>query len=101
MPELLEALHHQGYVCEFTPHLGGRVTCESCGIDADATEGKIDAFHRFEGMSNPDDVCMVAALRLPHPDGECRGLLVLGFGPSASAEDKAILAAFDLGARVA
>ena len=44
---------------------------------------------RLEGASDPDDMLVLAAVVCP----QCstRGFLVLNYGPSASAEDAAIL----------
>lgn len=92
----------QGYTCKLVARSGARLECPGCGFDAPASEARIEAFHRFEGMSDPDDMCVVLATRLPLPDGsDCRGVLVLGFGPGASPEEKEMFAAleFDSDAR--
>jgi glycine/D-amino acid oxidase-like deaminating enzyme/nitrite reductase/ring-hydroxylating ferredoxin subunit len=92
--DLIEGLREQGYTCDFQPGVDGRVRCPACEVDVAAEEGSVDGVHRFEGMSDPDDMCVIVAMRLPRPaGGECRGVLVLSFGPMASLEDKVTFAA--------
>ena len=72
---------------------GARLECSTCHESFDVAEARVDALRRLEGASDPDDMLAVAALECP----ECaaRGTVVLGYGPVASAEDSAALAALE------
>ena len=93
IPDLLLDYEARGYRCVLVPSDdGARLRCTSCGHDWPAIEGRIEAVHRFEGASDPDDMCVVLALSAPRPDGTaCTGVVVLGFGSTASPIDKALL----------
>ncbi len=93
IPELLIDYESSGYCCALMPtDDGSGLRCTSCNHDWPADAARIDAIHRFEGASDPDDMCVVLALQAPRPDGSaCRGVVVLGFGPTASPAERALL----------
>lgn len=77
------------------------IRCATCGFTSPAAAGHIVAFQRFEGASDPDEMCLVAAVLRTRPDGaECRGVMVLAYGPGADADEKEVLGAevFDVDA---
>jgi hypothetical protein len=94
LSRLVEKLKEQGFKCQLQVLPGGRVSCSECRREAHASALHIESYRRFEGQSDPDDMLFVAAVRWPKADAaDCRGVLVLGFGPTASAEHKQVLAA--------
>ena len=50
----------------------------------------MEALHRLEGASDPEDEAVVAALECPACGAW--GTIVLSYGPQSSAEDAAVLA---------
>jgi glycine/D-amino acid oxidase-like deaminating enzyme/nitrite reductase/ring-hydroxylating ferredoxin subunit len=93
---LIAELRVQGYRDELVITSAGRIRCPTRNLEVDATECRIDAFHRFEGVSDPADMCVVVAMRLPGSGAECLGVLVLAFGPTASPEEKMAWASLPL-----
>lgn len=94
LSEHLARLSAQGYVHELQVLADGHVLCVTQGRTCDASDLHVRSFQRFEGQSDPDDMLLVAAVQMPdHSFDDCRGVLVLGFGPTASAEHKKVLAA--------
>lgn len=67
------------------------VRCEGCGETVAAGSIEVDSLVRLEGASDPADMAAVVAGRCPG----CaeRGLLVLTYGPEASAADADVLRA--------
>lgn len=85
LDEALQALEGQGFFAVFKAVRGGRIRCLSCGLTAPAGEMRVDAQHRIEGVSDPDDNLLVVGLRCPGCND--RGTLTLPFGPPAQRED--------------
>jgi hypothetical protein len=81
-------LRAAGYDMDFTPTADGHLRCGACGTDHDPSTVSIDELVRYEGISDPEDEAMLLALTC---DCGRRGLYVTAFGPSASAEDVAVL----------
>ncbi len=89
---ILGQYESQGFRSQFAARAGGMVHCFSCGDETPSDQVPLEALHRVEGVSDPDDEACVAAVECP----ACGvwGTLVLGYGTSASAEDSAVLANF-------
>ena len=95
--DALGALADDGYPGEFateaddTQH--GRIVCSAChhGFAADAPV--VGDLRRLEGASDPDD--MLAVVALTCPNCATHGTLVLGYGPTATVEDSAVLEGLD------
>jgi hypothetical protein len=89
--EAIEALKAQGYTADFSATRAGQLRCVSCGTVHAPEDAVIEAIARFEGASNPDDQAVVFALRC----SSCgvRGVLVTAYGPTASAEEAAVVTA--------
>lgn len=86
----------KGYTCELLAAKDGRIRCPGCESSGAASDGRIEAFHRFEGDSDPGDNCVLVAIRLPMANGsECRGVMVIGFGPAASPDQNDVLSALE------
>jgi len=94
IPTLVAALDHlrsQGYVADFRVTEDGRLRCDTCGHTIEPEEAVVEATHRFEGASNPDDQAILFGLRC---DGcGVRGALVTAYGPSATEQEAAVLTA--------
>ncbi|WP_231897622.1 hypothetical protein [Ilumatobacter coccineus] len=82
-------LSKAGYVENYTAR-DGHLACGKCGASYDPATVTIDEIVRFEGQSNPDDEAVAYAI-----DAGCghRGLYVSAYGPDATADDIAVVAA--------
>jgi hypothetical protein len=87
--EEIASLRARGYVADFSVTRGGKLRCDSCGRTLPPSGAVIEATARFEGASNPDDQAVVFGIRC---DG-VRGVLVAAYGPTATAEEAAVLTA--------
>jgi hypothetical protein len=89
--ETIDALRRRGYTADFSITRDGELRCDSCGHLHRPEDMVIDETARFEGPSNPDDQAIVFALRCD----VCglRGVLVAAYGPTASAEEAAVVTA--------
>ena len=88
---MTNGLAERGWSEQATPLEDGVVRCETCRQTSDAGEIGVDVLHRVEGASDPDDMAIVVAFACPHCD--TRDVLVLKYGPSASAADADVLTA--------
>ncbi len=81
LSEAVKDLQRRGYTDDLA--IGGHcVVCNARGISLDPAEFEIDEFHRFEGMSDPEDQSIVYAIS--SKDNAIRGILVNAYGPDAS-----------------
>ena len=82
-------LSRSGYSEHYRAH-DGHLVCGECGTSHDPAELTIDEIVRFEGQSDPGDEAIVYAL-----DAGCghRGLYISAYGPNATADDIAVVAA--------
>lgn len=80
-----------GYTADFAVAAGGAVRCGSCGHLHAASDLVADRIVRVEGVSDPADQAAVLALRCQRCD--TRGVLVVAYGPTASADEAAVLTA--------
>ena len=89
--EEIEALRARGYTADFSVTADGQLRCDTCGHTHRPSDAEIESTARFEGASNPDDQAVVFGLRCD----ACglRGVLVTAYGPTASAEEAAVLTA--------
>jgi len=93
--EVLAGYEASGFDATFSPTPEATIECEACGSNLAAARFTIQSLRRLEGASDPDD--MVAVVATTCPSCGARGLLVLGFGPMAAAEDGDILAGMNDG----
>jgi hypothetical protein len=89
--EEIEALRRRGYTADFSVTRDGELRCDTCGHSHRAEDAAIDSTARFEGASNPDDQAIVFGLRCE----VCglKGVLVAAYGPTATAEEAAVITA--------
>jgi hypothetical protein len=64
--------------------------CHRCRAEFAASEGTVDRIERLEGVSDPDDMLAVVAMRCPRCGAA--GTLVLNYGPESTPEQAAVLA---------
>ncbi len=95
LTEVLAGYEASGFDAPLTVVEGGSIECNSCGFTVAAKEYTMHSVRRLEGASDPDD--MVAAVAVTCPSCDAQGVLVLGFGPMASAEDSDVLVALQDG----
>ena len=91
MVEEIEALRARGYTADFSVSPDGELRCTTCGHSHAAEETVIESTTRFEGASNPDDQAVVFGLRCTGCG--VRGVLVAAYGPTATAEEAAVITA--------
>lgn len=87
----LAALRTRGYVADLRITDAGELRCDTCGHTVRPGDAVVESTARFEGASNPDDQAVVFGLRC----GGCavRGVLVAAYGPTATAEEAAVVTA--------
>jgi hypothetical protein len=88
---VIERYEAQGYTGHFGARPGGQVKCFKCESTTDAENIHMHGLHRLEGASDPGDMMAIAAVECPGCG--VKGTLTLSYGPAASGEDKAVLAA--------
>jgi len=89
--EEIAALRTRGYLADFSVTSDGQLRCDTCGHTLQPSAAVIESTARFEGASNPDDQAIVFGLRC----AGCgvRGVLVAAYGPTATAEEAAVVTA--------
>ncbi|MBA2609181.1 MAG: hypothetical protein H0U92_09605 [Actinobacteria bacterium] len=89
--EAIDALRVKGYDADFSVSEEGLLRCGQCGHLHAPEDAVVNVTYRFEGASDPDDEAVILGLTC----GACgsRGVLVAAYGPSASPEDAAVVAA--------
>jgi hypothetical protein len=92
--EEIANLRDRGYVADFSVTRDGELRCGPCHHTFQASDAVIESTARFEGASNPDDQAVVFGLHC----GDCgvRGVLVMAYGPTASAEEADVITALSL-----
>lgn len=92
---LLRQASERGFDTQLIARPDGTVECESCGATSPASSVKAVRDHRLEGASDAADLMLVVEASCP----ACGtgGVLTMGYGPNATAEDEAVLADLDLG----
>jgi hypothetical protein len=91
--DVIGAYEQEGFDAQFLVRDGAQLECAVCRARFGAGDADAVALRRLEGASDPDDMLAVAALGCP--SCKARGTVVLGYGPTASAEDAAILETID------
>lgn len=89
LSQAVDDLQRRGYTDQL--ELGGHcLLCHERQMKILPAELNIDEFHRFEGESNPSDESIVYAISSVQHG--IKGVLVNGFGPSASAMTQELVA---------
>ena len=93
LASLVDRLTDRGYRCPLIVRDEGVIFCPDHDCTGLASDLTVDAARRFEGESDPSDMSLVAAVRWTAKEQpDCRGVLVLAFGPMALPEHQAALA---------
>ncbi|WP_417609942.1 phosphoribosylpyrophosphate synthetase [Owenweeksia hongkongensis] len=86
LSEATNALQKKGYELDFT-FKPEAIVCKAINKTYEPEDFHIDEFHRFEGMSNPDDMSVVYAVTTV--DGN-KGMLIDAYGAYSSLSQKMI-----------
>lgn len=89
LSEVLAGYVDSGFAADFSPMERSIIACNSCASTIAANRFTIHSLRRLEGASDPDD--MMAVIATACPSCGAQGVLVLGYGPMAAAEDADIL----------
>lgn len=81
LSEAVNDLQRRGYIHDLTA-AEKCLICDARGVHLDPAEFEIDEFHRFEGMSDPEDQSIVYAISSEKHG--LKGVLVNAYGPDAS-----------------
>ena len=90
MLEAIRRLRDAGFQLDLVGVGGGRLRCGTCRMIFDAKEAVVEETVRFEGISNPDDQAILAALLTPCGH---RGLFSSAYGVYAARDDVEVLQA--------
>ena len=88
LTEVLAGYAEAGFNGSFTVAERASIECNSCGATSPAAAFQMSSLQRLEGASDPDDMISVVAITCPNCQRD--GVIILGFGPNASAEDSDI-----------
>ena len=89
--EAIAALRGDGFPGDFSVAPGGVVRCGACGGTHDPGELVVEATVRVEGISDPADEA--AAFGLSCQRCGLRGVLVVAYGPTATADEAGVVTA--------
>lgn len=89
--EEIATLRTRGFTADFSVTRDGQLRCNTCGHNHEPSDIVIESTARFEGASNPDDEAIVFGLRCDVCS--VRGVLVTAYGPTATAEEAAVITA--------
>lgn len=89
---VLRRYEREGFTAQFSARPGGQLLCLSCQHRADAREVPLLALHRLEGVSDPGDMAVVAALQCPNCNA--KGTLAMAYGAHQSPEEAKVLRRF-------
>jgi hypothetical protein len=91
--DILAELAADGFVENFSVTRDGRIRFSCCGHVDEPADMSMVQLRRLEGASDPDD--MVAVLALVCPKCNAKGTVVMKYGPGATEEELAVLAAVE------
>ena len=86
---ILASYEQAGFDAQLASTEDGRVRCYSCGSCVVAASVIVHSLRRLEGASDPADTLAVAAVTCPVC--QANGMLVLNYGPAATAGDAGVL----------
>lgn len=86
---VLEEFAEAGWSVNHLIRPGGAIECGRCGATSPVDRWSIGAQHRIEGASDPDALQLVVGAACPQC--EAQGVIVLGYGPTASDDDGDVL----------
>jgi hypothetical protein len=89
--EGIASLRRDGFAGDFSVAPGGVVRCGACGHNHDPEDLVVEATVRVEGISDPADEA--AAFGLSCEQCGSRGVIVVAYGPAATADEAAVITA--------
>lgn len=92
--EALDAAKFRGFTAQLIARPEARVECGACSQNIAATDLDVAFTQRLEGASDAADMNIVAWATCP----SCAtgGVLILGYGPNATAADESVLETIDM-----
>lgn len=91
LTEVLEGYATAGFTGSFSVTQDSELQCHECETVSAPAAVAMASLRRLEGASDPDDMFAVVAITCPACS--TKGTLILGFGPTAPAEDSDVLRA--------
>lgn len=91
---VLSIFEAAGWTANHITRPDGVFKCGSCSLESSGGEIEVQAMHRIEGASDPDD--MQTVLGFECPSCCAKGVLVAAHGPAAAEQDNAFLAVVSL-----
>lgn len=91
MLEVLDSYQRAGYRGDFSVDDDALVLCHTCRTHSDPCDLDEVSLRRLEGASDPADMMAVVALNCPHC--HTAGVLLLNYGPEATAQQAHVLRA--------
>jgi hypothetical protein len=89
--EVLDRFGRAGWTSNHTTTTDGQLRCGDCHTVSAPGSVRIDAKHRTEGASDPQDMLYLFGFSCPACGA--RGVVVAGYGPTASEPDQRLIAA--------
>lgn len=95
--DVLERFADRGWTTNHVARPGGVMKCGNCAQTTPTSRLDVDALHRLEGSSDPDEMQVVLGIVCPHCSA--RGAVAVAYGPSASESDAEFIVDLDLDGR--
>lgn len=92
--EALDAAHARGFTAQLIARTEGMVECGACSQRVSSADLDVAFTQRLEGASDAADMNIVAWATCPNC--ETGGVLILGYGPNATAADESVLETLDM-----
>lgn len=95
--DVLERFADRGWATNHTARPGAVMKCGNCARETPAEGLDVDALHRIEGASDPDDMQLVLGITCPRCSS--RGAVAVAYGPAATDVDAEFVLGLDLDGR--
>lgn len=95
--DVLDRFAGDGWTTNHVARPDAVMKCGDCAQETSTTDLDVDALHRVEGASDPDDMQIVLGITCPRCSA--RGAVVVAYGPSAPETDAEFLVDLDLDGR--
>lgn len=95
--DALERFATEGWTHNHVARPGAVMKCGKCTEESPTSTLDVDALHRLEGASDPDEMQIVLGITCPHC--AAKGAVVVAYGPSAGETDAEFVVDLDLDGR--
>lgn len=92
--EALDAARERGFGSQLVARDGAVIECGTCSQSFEAADLDVEFTQRLEGASDAADMNIVAWGTCPNCDAG--GVIILGYGPNATAADESVLQSIDM-----